>query len=68
MLILSRRIGEQLLVGDNQEISIRICGITANQVKLAIDAPPEVLILREELKLQHTKIADLKRKMKKRTS
>jgi carbon storage regulator len=46
-LVLSRRIGESILIGP--DIVVKIAGITATQVRIAIDAPPEVKILREEL-------------------
>jgi carbon storage regulator len=46
-LILSRRAGESVKIGDS--IIVTVVGIAANQVRLAFSAPPEVLILREEL-------------------
>jgi carbon storage regulator len=47
MLILTRRPGESIQVGDNIEISI--LEIRGNQVRLGINAPPDVLVLRSEL-------------------
>jgi carbon storage regulator len=47
MLILTRRPGESIQLGDNIEISI--LAIRGNQVRLGINAPPEVLVLRSEL-------------------
>jgi carbon storage regulator len=47
MLILTRRPGESIQVGDKIEISI--IEIRGNQVRLGISAPPEVLVLRSEL-------------------
>jgi carbon storage regulator len=47
MLILTRRPGESIQVGENIEISI--LEIRGNQVRLGINAPPEVLVLRSEL-------------------
>jgi carbon storage regulator len=47
MLILTRRPGESIQVGD--EIEISIIEIRGNQVRLGINAPPEVLVLRSEL-------------------
>ncbi len=47
MLVLQRKKGQTLLVGDN--IKISIIDIGADGVKLAIDAPRDVKILREEL-------------------
>jgi len=47
MLILTRRIGEKLTIGDDTEIAI--LDIKGNQVCIGITAPQDVLILREEL-------------------
>lgn len=47
MLVLSRRIGESLLLGD--DIEIRILGINGSQVRVAIKAPADVHIVRKEL-------------------
>lgn len=46
-LVISRRIRETFMVGD--EVSITILGIKDNQVRLAIEAPKDVTILRKEL-------------------
>ena len=47
MLILTRRIGETLMVGD--EVTVTVLGIKGNQVRLGIDAPKTVDIYREEI-------------------
>jgi carbon storage regulator len=47
MLILSRRPGESLIIGDN--IIINVLGIQGNQVRLGIEAPREVTVHREEI-------------------
>ena len=47
MLILTRRIGEKLIIGDDTEIAV--LDIKGNQVRIGITAPQDVLILREEL-------------------
>ena len=47
MLILTRRIGEVILIGDN--IKITVTAVSGNQVRIGIDAPKEVKVLREEL-------------------
>ena len=47
MLVLSRREQEVILVGD--DIRIVVLEIRRGQVRLGIDAPPEVKVLREEL-------------------
>jgi len=48
MLVLSRKLDEAIWLGDN--IKIKIMGIEKGVVKLGIDAPNEITILREELK------------------
>ncbi|MGK0673691.1 MAG: carbon storage regulator CsrA [Halothiobacillaceae bacterium] len=47
MLILTRRIGEVLRIGD--DVSITILGIKGNQVRIGIDAPKDVAVHREEI-------------------
>ena len=47
MLILSRRPGESLIIGDN--VTINVLGIQGNQVRLGIEAPREVTVHREEI-------------------
>jgi carbon storage regulator len=47
MLVLSRMVGERLLIGD--EVVVVITQVRGNKVRLGIEAPPEVLVLREEL-------------------
>lgn len=47
MLVLSRRIGETLIIGDG--IEVRILDITGNQARIGIDAPKSVNIVRSEL-------------------
>ncbi len=46
MLILTRRIGETLMVGDN--VSITVLGVKGNQVRIGVNAPKEVSVHREE--------------------
>ena len=47
MLILSRRAGESIAIGDN--ITIKVVELSGNQVRLGIDAPREVRVLRQEI-------------------
>lgn len=47
MLILTRRIGEVLRIGD--DVSITVLGIKGNQVRIGIDAPKDVSVHREEI-------------------
>lgn len=47
MLILTRRIGEVIMVGD--EISITVLGVKGNQVRIGVNAPKEVAVHREEI-------------------
>lgn len=49
MLVLNRRIGETLVIGDNEEIRITVTSVHGNQVKLAIEAPRHVPVHREEI-------------------
>jgi carbon storage regulator len=50
MLVLSRRVGERIWIGD--QISITVVRLTNGGVRLGIDAPPELPVVREELKLR----------------
>ena len=47
MLILSRKVGESVLIGN--DISITILSVRGNQVKLGVEAPKEVSVHREEI-------------------
>lgn len=47
MLILTRRIGETLMIGD--EITVTILGVKGNQVRVGVHAPKDVAVHREEI-------------------
>lgn len=58
MLILTRRIGETLIIGD--DVNITVLGVKGNQVRLGINAPKDVSVHREEiyLRIQQEKQGD----------
>lgn len=47
MLILTRRVGETLMIGD--EVTITVLGVKGNQVRIGINAPKDVPVHREEI-------------------
>lgn len=47
MLILTRRIGETLMIGD--EVTVTVLGVKGNQVRLGVNAPKDVAVHREEI-------------------
>ena len=53
MLILTRKVGESLLIGD--DVSITILNVRGNQVKIGVKAPKEISVHREEI-YQHYEI------------
>lgn len=48
MLVLTRKEGERILIGEN--ISVTVVRIAGGGVRLGVDAPPEVPVMRSELK------------------
>jgi len=47
MLILTRRVGETIMVGD--EVQVTVLGIKGNQIRIGINAPEEIAVHREEI-------------------
>ncbi|MBL4781307.1 MAG: carbon storage regulator CsrA [Porticoccaceae bacterium] len=47
MLILTRRVGETLVIGD--DVTVTVLGVKGNQVRLGVNAPKEVSVHREEI-------------------
>jgi len=47
MLVLTRKIGEMIRIGD--EVTVQVLAVRGGQVRLGLDAPPDVRIFREEI-------------------
>ena len=47
MLILTRRVGETLMIGD--DVTVSVLGVKGNQVRVGVSAPKEVSVHREEI-------------------
>lgn len=59
MLILTRRVGETLMIGDN--VKVTVLGVKGNQVRIGVDAPKDVTVHREEIyqRIQREKVEQL---------
>ncbi|AFJ01982.1 Carbon storage regulator [Methylophaga frappieri] len=47
MLILTRKVGESLIIGD--DVVVNVLGVKGNQVRIGVDAPKDVTVHREEI-------------------
>ena len=47
MLILTRRVGETLMIGD--EVTVTVLGVKGNQIRIGVNAPRDVTVHREEI-------------------
>jgi len=57
MLILTRRVGETVVIGDN--VTVAIIGVKGNQIRIGINAPKDVIVHREEIyeRIRHEQLS-----------
>ncbi len=67
MLILTRRVGETLMVGDN--VTVTVLGVKGNQVRIGVNAPKDVSVHREEIyqRIQREKMSQLEAALQDKT-
>jgi carbon storage regulator len=62
MLVLTRKINESIVIGEDANLTLKVLGINGNQVRLGIEAPKNVPVHREEIyqriQQQHTDAAE----------
>ncbi len=56
MLVLSRKLGEKIIIGDN--IVVTVVKIDRNQIRIGIEAPSDIPVYREEIAPQRVTLAE----------